>query len=78
MRKTNLKIQMLAGKNLNSCPDPDSDETSTLVTHTTDFSTCILLASFHCLAKVNVPDFVFERKFTKNLKSTKNFSTIFN
>ena len=31
MRKTNLKIQMLAGKNLNSCPDSDSDETLTLV-----------------------------------------------
>ena len=30
MRKTNLKIQMLVGKNLNSCPDSDSDKTSTL------------------------------------------------
>ena len=30
MRKTNLKIEMLAGKNLNSCPDSDSNETFTL------------------------------------------------
>ena len=33
MRKTNSKIQMLAGKNLNSCPDSDSDETLTLVVY---------------------------------------------
>ena len=31
MRKTNLKIQMLAGKNLNSCPNLKSDETLTLI-----------------------------------------------
>ena len=32
MRKQNLKIQMLAGNNLKSCPDTRSKKTVTLIT----------------------------------------------